>query len=68
MIFLKCVHFHYTHMSVHNGHYAELNIITLFFIQKVRCPLGRGMLQDLQRRIPHYFSDFKDGKTCPKWL
>lgn len=28
---------------------------------KARCPLGQGMLQDIQRRLPHYWSDFKDG-------
>ncbi|XP_070195670.1 solute carrier family 4 member 11-like isoform X2 [Littorina saxatilis] len=26
-----------------------------------RCPFGRGMLGDLKRRLPHYWSDYKDG-------
>ncbi|KAK3091729.1 hypothetical protein FSP39_022216 [Pinctada imbricata] len=26
-----------------------------------RCPVGKGMYGDLKRRLPHYFSDYKDG-------
>ncbi|XP_064617136.1 solute carrier family 4 member 11-like isoform X2 [Liolophura sinensis] len=28
---------------------------------KSRCPIARGMIGDLKRRLPHYFSDYKDG-------
>ncbi|XP_052090408.1 solute carrier family 4 member 11-like isoform X1 [Mytilus californianus] len=29
--------------------------------EESKCPLGRGMINDLKRRLPHYWSDYKDG-------
>ncbi|XP_060564517.1 solute carrier family 4 member 11-like [Ruditapes philippinarum] len=29
--------------------------------EKLKCPIGRGMIQDIKRRLPHYWSDYKDG-------
>ncbi|XP_045159936.2 solute carrier family 4 member 11-like isoform X2 [Mercenaria mercenaria] len=29
--------------------------------EKPRCPFGSGMVQDIKRRLPHYWSDYKDG-------
>ena len=26
-----------------------------------RCPIGKGLLNDLRRRLPHYWSDYRDG-------
>ncbi|GFS14431.1 sodium bicarbonate transporter-like protein 11, partial [Elysia marginata] len=31
-----------------------------------RCIVGRSLLGDLKRRLPHYWSDYKDGFTGPK--
>lgn len=29
--------------------------------KRSRCPLGHGMIQDIKRRLPYYWSDYKDG-------
>ncbi|KAK3799451.1 hypothetical protein RRG08_009992 [Elysia crispata] len=31
-----------------------------------RCIVGRSLIGDLKRRLPHYWSDYKDGFTGPK--
>ncbi|XP_052776560.1 solute carrier family 4 member 11-like isoform X2 [Mya arenaria] len=36
--------------------------------EKGRCPLGRGMMQDVKRRLPHYWSDYLDGIRGPRTL
>ena len=34
----------------------------LCFQEEDRCFFGRGIYCDLKRRLPHYLSDYKDGK------
>ena len=36
--------------------------------QEKKCPFARGIREDLERRLPHYFSDYKDGLVGNKTI
>ncbi|XP_067678209.1 solute carrier family 4 member 11-like isoform X1 [Haliotis asinina] len=48
----------------HPEHRKSLPNVSVFDVEgesKARCPIGQGLLGDLKRRLPHYWSDYKDG-------
>ena len=36
--------------------------LVMWLQKKIQCGFMKGLIGDLRRRLPHYFSDYKDGE------